>query len=526
MPPSPELGDQLKDRFQALRAQADAFLAPRLRFGETDRIGFNDGLVRPGTELPLGTSARAARRAATEARALAPLRGTIRVLVVLVEFDDKALPAHADTRFRDLFFSTGTVQHGSVKEYFSEVSNGLVNLAGEVVGPYRMPQPLAAYAGTENGTQAAEPNARTLADDALTAAAAAHVDFAPYDNDDNGYVDAFLVVHAGQGAEATGAMADIWSHKWILPAERTVAGAKVFAYLTIPQDAKIGVCAHELGHLLFSWPDLYDTDGTSEGIGNWCLMAGGSWGLGGDRPVHPSAWCKAAQGWVKTREARTNGKVTVRDVKESRIVHRLWRNGERSDEYFLVENRMRKDYDAELPGEGLLIWHIDDAATTNRDERHYKVALVQADARRDMENNVNRGDEGDAYPGSATNIAFTGSSTPNSKSYAGLPTGVAVTEIPPPDPRMTVRFQVRPGTQPHEVAQQDDLSARVAALEALLGVLGDGAGPRRPDGLPNDNGRSGRADAQNTAVQAAVTAAITVYDTLSTRQAPHGQREG
>ena len=68
---------------------------------------------------------------------------------------------------------------------------------------------------------------------------------------------------------------------------------KIYGYLTIPEDAKIGVCAHELGHLLFGFPDLYDTDDTSEGIGNWCLMAGGSWNGGGDVPAHPSAWCKA-----------------------------------------------------------------------------------------------------------------------------------------------------------------------------------------------------------------------------------------
>ena len=36
------------------------------------------------------------------------------------------------------------------------------------------------------------------------------------------------------------------------------------------------MCAHELGHLLFGFPDLYDTDYSSEGIGNWCLMAGGT----------------------------------------------------------------------------------------------------------------------------------------------------------------------------------------------------------------------------------------------------------
>ena len=124
-----------------------------------------------------------------------------------------------------------------------------------------------------------------------------HVNFAPYDNDGNGFVDAFIVVHAGRGAEETGNQNHIWSHKWVLTGSPLNAdGTKIFGYLTIPEDSKIGVCAHELGHLLFGWPDLYDTDGSSEGLGNWCLMGGGSWNGNGDIPAHPSAWCKVEPG--------------------------------------------------------------------------------------------------------------------------------------------------------------------------------------------------------------------------------------
>ena len=66
---------------------------------------------------------------------------------------------------------------------------------------------------------------------------------------------------------------------------------------------------------MFGFPDLYDTDGSSEGIGNWCLMAGGSWGAGGDTPTHPSAWCKANQGWVSVDNRTTNAIVNIPDVK-------------------------------------------------------------------------------------------------------------------------------------------------------------------------------------------------------------------
>ena len=78
---------------------------------------------------------------------------------------------------------------------------------------------------------------------------------------------------------------------------------QIFAYLTIPEDARIGVCAHELGHLLFGFPDLYDTDDTSEGIGNWCLMArrlAGTAAVTSRRTRRRGA--RRQQGWVTVDE--------------------------------------------------------------------------------------------------------------------------------------------------------------------------------------------------------------------------------
>jgi immune inhibitor A len=471
--PSPELKETLVGQFERLRNRAAGLVGRHLTLGAPRHVGLNDGLIYPGTYYPLGTTAAVAQRAALER---APLRGAVRVVVVLVDFSDKEMGAGAADRFSQLFFSTDELSHGSVKEYFADVSNGLIDIQGEVVGPYRMPETIAAYAGVDNGLQSARPNARTLADDAVTAAEA-DVDFTPYDNDGNGFVDAFIVVHAGRGAEETGSARDIWSHKWVLPAERVVDDTKIFAYLTIPEDAKLGVTAHEIGHLVFGWPDLYDTDNTSEGIGNWCLMASGSWGLGGDRPVHPSAWCKSTQGWIDVVTQTSNADVTIADVKTGRTAYRLWKDGEGGNEYFLVENRQQAGFDASLPGQGLLIWHIDDAVDSNTNESHYKVALLQADGQRHLETNANRGDDGDAYPGSSGNASFTGTSTPNSRSYAGSPTAVAVTDIPGPSAAMTVHLAVRDAVDELPFVPQlpgptpADVEARLKAIEQTLQAL-------------------------------------------------------
>jgi immune inhibitor A len=443
--PDPQLKARMRSAFRDLDASLEHMLTGRVQPRvEPRRLGLNDGLIVPPTAFAAGTPLRTVARAAAER---APLRGTVRVIVVLVEFPDRPFTQTAD-HFRDLFFSTGQIPTGSVREYFDEVSSGLITIDGEVVGPYELERPLAEYAHGEAGMSANPPNAQTMARDALVAADG-DVNFDPYDNDGNGYVDAFVVVHAGRGGEQTGSTGDIWSHKWTLEGgARSVDATKVFAYLTIPEDARTGVCAHELGHLVFGWPDLYDTDGTSAGAGNFCLMAGGSWNFlddpndNGHTPCHPCALLKVDQGWVRSTTQTTDGSVDLQDVKDGREVICLWDGGQPGSEYFLVENRQRNRFDGGLPGDGLLIWHIDESVDDNRDEQHYRVALMQADGRRDLEREANGGDDADPFPGTTANRAFDAQSNPNSNSYTGGPTSVSVREIGPSGPTMSARLGV------------------------------------------------------------------------------------
>ena len=435
--PHPDLRERMIDTMRSIRAAA-GFQAFSIKLAEPTALGLNDGTIYPPDSFPVGAAPSVIRRAAA---ASPPLRGTLNVIVVLVDFSDRPMIA-TQAHFNELFFSQGVLATKSAREYYREATNGLIDIQGDVVGPFRLPQTLASYANSGSGMGRAHPNAQTMARDAALAADPT-VNFAKFDNNGDGFVDAFIVIHAGPGGEVTGNSDDIWSHKWVVDGgAMSVDGVKIFAYLTVPEDCKIGVCAHELGHLLFGFPDLYDTDGSSEGIGNWCLMAGGSWGGGGDTPVHPSAWCKANQGWVTVDNRTTNGVVNISDVKDAHTVYRLWEHGAGGNEYFLVENRQQSGFDVSLPGNGLLIWHVDDGQSGNTDENHYKVALMQADGKRDMELSQNRGDAGDPYPGSSGNTTFNNTSNPNSTSYAGVNTTVAVTDISASGPVMTARLQV------------------------------------------------------------------------------------
>ncbi|XP_024392239.1 uncharacterized protein [Physcomitrium patens] len=446
--PSPKVRKQVLQKFKDLKrllgqSAGHSILRTLLRPVERRPPGFNDGLLRPHNTFRPGTSLAAARAARQRPR------GVCNVAIVLVDFIDKKFEAEQDlAHYQRLWFGEGT---NSVRDYFRDVSKNLVDVQGEIVGPCRMPHPLKYYANGQNGLGDNPPNARAMAKDAARIADRM-ITFTKYDNDGDGFVDAFVIVHAGQGAELTGLANDIWSHKFVLDGGPYRAdNTSVYAYLTIAADSKLGVCAHELGHLVFGWPDLYDADSTSSGIGGWCLMASGSYNGDGDNPAPPSAWCKVDQGWVTVTEVTSTAMISLLDVKDGNQVLKLWKDGAPDTEYFLLENRQQIARDADLPGHGLCLWHIDETKDDNNDETlGYKVALVQADGVKDLENNDQEwGDSGDSFPGERNVRALDWSTNPSTNANNGAPTCVAITSISDSGPVMTFTVNVADYSAPY-----------------------------------------------------------------------------
>jgi M6 family metalloprotease-like protein len=168
-----------------------------------------------------------------------------------------------------------------------------------------------------------------------------------------------------------------------------------------------GVLAHEVGHQL-GLPDLYDTYSGLSIVGYWDLMDYGS-GIGvvlqdtltqeayfvtGVVPGSLSAWSKAYLGWTVPDTADFGGDFAL----EATELQNGYPNREavmvplNSNEYYLIENRQTDldgdglgylltdpsedstgvilgpvnndkefnyEYDFALPGDGLLIWHVD-----------------------------------------------------------------------------------------------------------------------------------------------------------------------
>jgi immune inhibitor A len=366
--------------------------------------------------------------------------GTLKALVLLVDFDDNQGSTNK-SHYEDLLFSVGTHSTGSMRDFFIESSYGSLNVVGEAHGWYRMPRPYTFYTDNQFGTGPYPKNTQKLVEDAVDAANA-DINYAEFDSDGDGLVDALFIVHAGTGAEMSGNTNHIWSHRWVIN-ERTLDGVKIRDYTCEAEDGKIGLFCHELAHV-WGIPDLYDTDYSSRGIGRWCLMAGGSWNGGGVSPAHPSAWVKKTLGWVDPMNMTTdqNG-VSLADVESNAKILRLWTGGSSGKEYFLVENRQKKNFDKDLPSSGLAVWHIDENKSSNSDETHFLVAIEQADGKLDLEKNANSGDSGDLFRGSAGNSTFNVSSIPNSKSYGGADSKVSISNIN--DTLSTITFDIKVG---------------------------------------------------------------------------------
>src|SRR5690606_35498447 len=107
-------------------------------------------------------------------------------------------------------------------------------------------------------------------------------------------------------------------------------------------------------------------------------------------------------------------------------------NTQNSNEYFLLENRQQTGLDTLLPGTGLAIWHINTSKTSmfqnqvNGDETEKGVDLEEADGNDDLDNEVNRGDNGDLFPGSSNQRTFNDNTYPSAETYTPSNTGLQI----------------------------------------------------------------------------------------------------
>lgn len=488
-------------------ALPDAYWQTRARYPRAFEFGTGRA-VRLGERLRelemvraeavrMGPTATAAARAAV-------VQGTSRIPLVLGLYSNSPPGAVPFTReqIHEAYFGAGDA---TIRAYYAEVSGGRLTLDADVGDWTRSSLSDTLATGGKSGLTTGTAGAFIV--DLLNKLPRS-IDWGAYDNDgddgvpnsgdDDGYVDVLAVLQPGQGAECGGQSKDyrIWSHRWALRyaarEARETAGwvtatparnggfIRVDDYVIEPTYAcggtglnEIGVFTHELGHA-FGLPDLYDTyegDGKHQGVGNWDLMATGSWGCNGaspDFPCHLGAWSKMFLGWVDvhTVSADTDlGRVELPGVETARRILRV-DAADGSREFYLLENRQRVGFDARVYNDGMLVWRVSPSIieaywNANEVNSHSRLGvwIREADGLNELATpGCPRGNAGDPFPfvgplrgctGSGTvevtgeNRVFHAASKPSSLTDQGKPSGLTLTDIRKEGGLVTFRLSTR-----------------------------------------------------------------------------------
>lgn len=375
--------------------------------------------------------------------AATPVTGTRKILCILIGFQDRPF-SKTQTEFNNLMnqvgYNAGSAI-GSVKDFYQQNSYGQLNLEITVVGPYIADHNMDYYGANANNIQGNDTRPRDLIGEAVLKANPA-VNYAEFDNNNDGYVDGVHVIYAGY-AEAAGAPAEtIWPHKWTIP-DLTLDGEKISAY-SCSSELKytwgnnisgIGTICHELGHVLGA-SDFYDTNsetgGQFIGTGQWDLMAQGSWNGDEDIPAHHNPYTKTqVYNWATVQDVPTDNSLVNLGPANSSGNSFYKISTSTSGEYFLIENRQQLGFDSALPGHGMMVYHVHSQIESDKQTINatfpQKFYPICASATQDPNNTPNSygniNSAGCPFPGSSNKTTFTDNTLPSARSWAGIATG-------------------------------------------------------------------------------------------------------
>ena len=359
-----------------------------------------------------------------------PTIGEVHSLVILVQFADtkfSTVGSDAHQFFNNMLnepgFTYSNGANGSARDFYLNSSNGRFQPQFDVIGPVTLPEKYSYY-GANQGSSVDNParleqfvrEACTLADPL--------VDFSQYDHNQDGYIDNIYFFYAGKGEADSGDGNAIWPHSayysdmakdaGLSETSLKLNGVEVGNYtcsneingtLITPQPAGIGTFVHEFGHVL-GLADHYDVNYgmTTFAPGSFDTMAQASYNNNGNTPAAFSAYERACLGWLDLTVLK-NGVDSLNvlpDLNDSNKAYVVPVGGTNYEEYFIMENRQKKGWDAFIPGHGMLLWHIDyDAKAWEKNElnitgTHQRVDIVEADNK--LSDNTRAGDP---FPGTS-----------------------------------------------------------------------------------------------------------------------------
>ena len=449
-----------------------------------------------------------------------PLRGEMRMLVMLGQFADSPEPPVTPVTVQRQLFGDNPL--GNLTDFYRQISGGRVVITGAVAPWVRTSLARDQVVGQAFGLGVDSHVGEYLAE--IVARLDHQIDFGQYDNDgpdgipnsrdDDGFVDV-AVFQFGEVAASCGNPGSIWPHKaqmsgWLTrpygtsdlrPNGEPVRVDDYFMQSAVGCDGSpqtISTIAHETGHA-FGLPDFYDAGlGLLPGqrrwvLGCWTLMAGGGWGCGDGasfahslKPSQMGPYEKQQLGWVQPTVVQPGWRrtYTLNPVHSSGDVLRIPLVG--NFEYLLLEYRQNTGYDSQLPASGVLVYHVENQRPLGFGcslcQRIYRVMLLEADGDSALTRNAaqggNRGAPGDVFAGRRVLGDHT---HPGTRHNSGLPSNV----------RLEIDVS---GGQAQVVVSTLPSVASAPLLGPLLGSPGGAPRPDEAAALDEFGNRNGRYD--------------------------------
>lgn len=374
--------------------------------------------------------------------------GNNHFLILLIQFSDLSFSSGSAANIGNMLNQAGYSDNGgtgSVNEYYSQNSTNQFTPIFDVVGPITVSGTAAFYGAETEGGHDNYSAIRTMVLEACRSVDSS-VNFSQYDNDGDGYVDNVFFFFAGHNQAEGGGANTIWPHAGSVYSNESFDGKKISSYGCTSEfkgysgttQAGIGTFCHEFGHVI-GLPDFYDidyeTNGDSYALYMYSLMSSGSYNNEGRTPPYLTAKERQMLGWMNFPGRLTSpGNKTLQSVNNNKAYYTPTGN---PGEYFQFESRVKSGWDAYIPKEGLLIFHVDSSQnmvagmTAAQRWLSWNINSVADHQCFDLvESGVPVRYNGDfIFPGDESKTSFTPSSSPAFVDWSGIETGYGLTNI-------------------------------------------------------------------------------------------------